>query len=180
MKKVLLILIAISLSPLVVFSQTKWTQTSASVSFTIKNRGSDVAGHFGGIQTALVFSPDKLASSSLKGSIDVATINTGIDKRNKDLQGENYFDVSKYKTIQMSSTKFAKKGNQYVGTFNVNIKGKAKAIEVPFTFSENGNTAEFKGTFTINRRDFGVGGKGGLAMFMSDNANVTIDIKAKK
>ncbi|HXS38140.1 MAG TPA: YceI family protein [Flavipsychrobacter sp.] len=180
MKKVLLSLMAISLSTLMAFSQTKWTQTSANVSFTIKNRGSDVTGHFGGIATSLVFSPDKLGSSSLKGSLNVGTINTGIDKRNKDLQGENYFDAAKYKTIQMSSTKFAKKGAQYIGTFNVTIKGKTKAIEVPFTFIENGNTAEFKGTFPINRRDFGVGGKGGLAMFMSDNANVTIDIKAKK
>ena len=179
MKKASLILIAVLFQSLA-FSQTKWQQTSASATFVIKNRGSNVSGHFGNLNTTLVFSPDNLAASSLKGSVEVSSFNTGITKRDKDLQGETYFDAGKHKVIEVSSTKLVKKGTQYSGTFNVTIKGVTKQVEIPFQFVQNGNNAEFKGGFTINRRDYGVGDKSGLAFFMSDDAHVNIDVKASK
>jgi polyisoprenoid-binding protein YceI len=179
MKNILLILMAFFVQG-IAFGQVTWQQTSGSVSFDIKNRGSKVNGHFGDLHTTLVFSPDKLAASSLKGYVAVSTINTGIDKRDKDLQGETYFDADKHKLIEVSSTKLVKNGSQYSGTFNVTIKGVTKQVEMPFQFIQNGNTAEFKGSCTINRKDYGVGGESGLAFFMSDDAHVNIDILAKK
>lgn len=179
MKNIVLILMASFLQG-IAFGQTKWQQTSGTVSFTIKNRGSNVSGHFGGLHTTLVFSPGNLAASSLKGSVDISSINTGIGKRDKDLQGETYFDAAKHKLIEVSSTRLIKKGAQYSGTFNVTIKGVTKQVEIPFQFIQNGKTAEFKGSCTINRKDYGVGGESGLAFFMSDDAHVNIDILAKK
>jgi polyisoprenoid-binding protein YceI len=170
----------ITLIPLQVVAQTKWQQTSASVSFTIKNRGSNVDGHFGRVTSALVFSPDKLEASSLKGSADVNTISTGIRKRDEDLKGEKYFDAAKHPAIEVASTKLGKRGTTYVGTFNVTIKGVTKQVEIPFEFTGNGNTAEFKGSCTVNRLDYGVGSKGGLAMFLGEDVHVSIDIKARK
>ena len=175
-KKFLVPCFALFLSPAIVFSQTTWKQTSASVEFKIKNAGINVTGRFSGLTTSLVFSPDKLASSSLKGSVGVSTIKTGIDKRDKDLQEDTYFNTGKFKTIEVKSTKISKKGSQYSGVFNVTIKGVTKQVEIPFQFTQHGNEAEFKGSFTINRRDFGVGGK---TLTMSDDAEVTIDVKAK-
>src|SRR4051812_24240230 len=113
MKKTIFIALLTAGFPAALFSQTHWQQTSGGVSFTIKNRGSDVKGTFGGLKTTLVFSPDNLGASSLKGSIDVNTINTGNGKRDKDLKQENYFDAGKHTTIEVASTKLAKKGAQY-------------------------------------------------------------------
>jgi polyisoprenoid-binding protein YceI len=157
-------------------AQTTWKMTSGEVSFKIKNAGVSVTGRFSGLNTKLVFSPDKLSSSSLSGSLEVGTIKTGIDKRDEDLKADKYFDAAKYKIIEMKSTKLSKKGDKYVGTFSVTMKGVTKQVEVPFEFIQKGQDAEFKGTFSINRRDYGVGGK---TLTMSDDANVTIDIKAK-
>lgn len=161
------------------FAQTQWEATSASISFAIKNHGSTVHGKFSGISTNIHFSPDKLATSSLKGSVSVGSINTGNDKRDKDLQDPTYFDASSHKFIEMSSTKIVRKGNNYVGTFNVTIKGITKAFEIPFQFTEEGNKASFKSSFSINRREFSVGNKNGLAMFMADDVYVYIDILVK-
>jgi polyisoprenoid-binding protein YceI len=180
MKKMFLVLLLSVISPWMLLGQTKWQQTAGSVSFAIKNRGSNVNGRFGGLKTTLVFSPEKLSASSLKGSVDVSTINTGNGKRDKDLKEENYFDAGKHTTIEVVSTKLAKKGAQYTGTFNVTMKGITRQVEIPFDFIEKGNTGEFKSNFSINRRDFGIGGKSGLAFFMADDAHVTIDIKARR
>jgi polyisoprenoid-binding protein YceI len=178
-KNIFLILLALTATYSQAFSQTSWKAYSGTIVFKIKNRGSTVTGSLGALKSTLLFSPDKLASSSLKGTVDVATIKTGIDKRDKDLQDEKYFDAGKYKLIDVSSVKLYKKGNAYAGLFNVTIKGVTKQMEIPFQFIQQGNNAEFKGSFTLNRRDFNVGTKGGLAMMLSDDVNVSIDVKTK-
>jgi len=97
--------------------------------------------------------------------------------RDNDLQGEKYFNSDKYKVIEVASTKLYHKGTQYAGMFNVTIKGVTKQVEIPFEFKQSGNEAEFTGSFPLNRRDFGVGGR---TLTMSDNLTVNIHIKAKK
>ena len=139
-------------------------------------RGVTVTGRFTGQKTTLVFDSADLAKSELVGSVEVATIKTGIDKRDRDLQATNYFNADKYKLIELRSTKLYKKDAQYAGMFNVTIKGITKQIEIPFEYNKTGNDAEFKGSFPLNRRDFGVGGS---SMMMSDNLTVNISIKAK-
>ena len=176
MKKILFALMIIVLAmPSMVFGQ-KWTPQSSEVSFQIKNAGLTVTGRFTGLKTNLIFNPSDLAKSSLSASVEVATVKTGIDKRDEDLQEEKYFNTDKYKQIEVKSTKLYKKGAQYAGMFNVTIKGVTKQVEIPFEFTASGNDALFKGSFTINRRDFGVGGS---SVMMSDNLTVNIMIKAK-
>ena len=163
------------LVPAIVFGQT-WKPEEYEVSFKIKNAGVTVTGRFTGLKTNLVFNPADLAKSALSASVDVTTIKTGINKRDEDLQEEQYFNSGKYKLIEMKSTKLYAKDGKYAGMFNVTIKGVTKQVEIPFEFTRNGNDAEFKGSFDLNRRDFGVGGS---SMMMGDNLTVSIMIKAK-
>ena len=68
-------------------------------------------------------------------------------------------------------------GSNYTGTFNLTIKDKTNQVQIPFTYSENGNTANFKGSFKIKRSDYGVGGK---SMVMSDDVTISIDVSTSK
>ena len=97
--------------------------------------------------------------------------------RDNDLQSEKYIKADKYKLIEVKSVKLYPKGPQFAGMFNVTIKGVTKQVEIPFEFTETGNEATFKGNFTINRRDFGVGGK---TLTMAEELEVNILVKAKK
>ena len=162
--------------PVLVFGQTHWKPYNYEISFKIKNAGATVTGRFTGLKANLAFDPANLAKSSLDASVEVATIKTGIDKRDRDLLEENYFNADKYRLIEMKSTKLYKKGDQYAGMFNVTIKGVTKSVEVPFEVTRNGTDAVFKGSFPLNRRDFGIGGK---SIMMSDDLTVNIMIRAK-
>ena len=177
MKKTIVISVLLTVFSYVPAFCQVWQPVTYNVSFKIKNAGITVTGKFTGLKTTLVFNPDKLATSSLKASLEVATIKTGIDKRDEDLQAEKYFDADKYKIIEVASTKLYKKGTQYSGMFNVTIKGVTKQVEIPFEFKQTGNEAEFTGSFPLNRRDFGVGGR---TLTMSDDLTVSIHIDAKK
>ncbi len=125
----------------------------------------------------MVFNPDKLSSSKLNGSVESGTLKTGIGMRDKTIKDDNYLDAAGHKLIQISSVKLYPKNTQYAGMFKVTIKGTTKEMEIPFDFIQLGDEADFNSTFTLNRRDFNVGGN---SMTMSDDVTVSIKIKARR
>ena len=159
-------------------AQTKWKAVSSEITFNIRNAGLNVSGSFTGLQSELSFSPDQLAACYIVAKVDANTINTGIELRNKHIKKEDYFDVAKYPKIEMTSVGFEKLADGYFkGKFKLTIKKTTKEISMPFYYSEKGNTAQLKGTFTINRRDFEVGGS---SWTMSDEVTISILVNTAK
>lgn len=151
---------------------------SHKVTFKIKNAGITVDGSFSEMQADIKFDPKDLDMSTLKASIGVASINTGINKRDKDLQMRKYFDVEKYPRITMTSKKIKHvEGDKYKATFDLTIKGVTKQIDVPFTYSGKENDGTFSAEFVVNRRDFGVGSK---SLILSDEATVSVQVIVKE
>lgn len=176
MKKYLLI-IALFISA-TAFAQFKQNVTKSSVTYDIKNMGINTSGVFGGLQADIKFDDQHLATSSIDASIDVTALNSDNTMRDNHLKSEDYFDVAKYPRITMKSVSFKhKSGNNYAGVFNVTIKDKTKQLEVPFTYVESASSAAFKGSFKLNRRDFGVGGK---TLTLSNEATVNISVETGK
>ena len=158
---------------LVSFSLVKLrpVDSNNSVTFTIKNFGINSIGEFKGLKGTINWEPENPAASYFNVSVDAATINTDINSRDNHLRSEEYFNVAKYPTINFVSTAVSP-GNV---TGNLTIKGVTKQISVPFTITPSGSTYIFEGSFTINRRDFGVGGN---SMVLSDDAKVHLKVQA--
>lgn len=123
------------------------------------------------------FDATKNAGNYIQASIDANTIYTDNSTRNGHLKKQEYFDVEKYPKISMVSTFFGKDKDIFRGYFNITIKDKTKAITVPFTFSEKTGKATIKGSFVLNRLDFGVGES---SIILSDNVTVTIEVNLQK
>ena len=156
------------------FAQIKSTDAKATVSFKIKNLGLNTGGVIRSVQASIMFDPAKLAESKIEATADVNTLDTDNDMRNNHLKKEEYFDVAKYPKIIMKSISLASKGgDNYIGQFNLTIKDKTKIVAVPFTYTQTSNSSLLKGSFKINRKDFGVGGN---SFTLSDD--VTIDLVA--
>jgi polyisoprenoid-binding protein YceI len=154
------------------------TVTKSSVTFHIKNLGITVDGLFAGFKGDIKFDPANLAGSTIEASVETNTIDTDNGTRNDHLKSDSYFDVAKYPTITMKSTAFKHKiGNSYSGTFNITIKDVTRSVEIPFTYTETGNTANFKSNFQVERSDYGVGGK---SLVMSDDVKIDIDVTTAK
>lgn len=159
-------------------SNQQWKPVKSDVTFTIKNLGLDVDGHFSDLEADINFSPNHLSSSSITASVKAQTIDTGIDLRDKHLRKDDYFHVDKYPLITLQSNSFKQqKQGHYEGNFTVTIKGTSKKITVPFTFKEQNGKGVFDGSFTIDRRDFDVGGG---SLTLSDEATVHIVVQANK
>jgi polyisoprenoid-binding protein YceI len=151
---------------------------SSKITFKIKNAGITVDSSFSDLQANIKFNPKDLDKSVLKASLGVASINTGIKKRDKDLQIRKYFNVKKYPRITMTSKKIKHvEKDKYKGTFDLTIKGVTKQIEIPFTYTGKDNEGKFSAEFKLNRRDFGVGSK---SLMLSDEATVFIEVTVRE
>lgn len=151
----------------------------SEIKFRIKNLGVGVNGSFSGLVGNFEFDPHNLSASSFEASIDVNSINTGINMRDNHLRSEDYFDVKNYPRIKFVSTKITgneKEGN-YVIFGKLTIKKTTKEISFPFTASPENGGIRFKGEFTLDRRDYRVGG---YNITLSDKLTVFLSVFAKK
>ena len=176
MKKIIVPLLILTIA-LAGFTLATSTVTRSAITFKIKNMGIGVEGSFGGLQVDVKFDPADLPESNISASVDAGSINSDNSSRDDHLKGEDFFDVAHYPKITLKSVAFKhKSGNNYTGQFNLTIKGKTKLIDVPFTFTEKGNTQAFKASFKLNRLDFGVGDS---SLILSDEATVNIDTEVR-
>jgi polyisoprenoid-binding protein YceI len=170
MKKIILFAI-IAFTATIVNAQYKPSEQGSSLTFEF-----NIDGSFKGLQGDIKFDPQNPAASLFDVSIDAATVNTDNGLRDNHLRGDTYFDVKNYPRIHFVSTKVIAKNGTFNITGNLTIKKKTKSIAFPFTAVASNDGYQFKGSFTINRKDFDVGGSSTIA----DNLDVSLNILVKK
>jgi polyisoprenoid-binding protein YceI len=161
-----------------VMAQYKAIDSKSAVKFKIKNFGINVDGTFGGVDGDISFDPNKPEEASFKVSISASTVNTDNDLRDSHLKKETYFDAEHFPRINFKSTKISRssKKGMFLIYGELNIKNHPKEISFPFTAEPSDDGYLFKGVFTINRRDFDVGG----SSIISDNAEISLSVYAHK
>lgn len=176
MKNIIAPLIAIVFLINGAFAQTKIIK--AKVTFKIKNLGINTDGSFNTIHANIQFDPASLATSSIEATADVNSIFTDNDTRDEHLRSDEFFDVARFPKITIRSVSLKRKsGDNYSGQFNVTMKDKTKAFEIPFSYIPTANGSAFKGSFKLNRMDFGVGSK---SLVLSNDVTVFIDLEIAK
>jgi len=158
--------------------------THTNIGFSIKHMMiSNVKGSFHNYSGDIEFDVDKKLFTKLNAKIDIASIDTGIEKRDEHLKSPDFFDVAKYKTIDFTMT--GMKEGKVHGTLTMH--GVTKDIVLTPTI--HGVIKDFKGAqrvgFTlegkINRKDFGLTWNkllegGGLTV--GEDVLLTIDVEA--
>ena len=153
-----------------------WKPSTAIIAFKIRHvAGATAEGSFKGFVGSVNFDSTNLSTASLKATIDTKTFETGSSLRDKTVKGDSYFDVEKYPKITMVSTKIEKGANpdSYIGSFDLTIKSVTKSVQFPFTFTKNGKEGQFKGSFSLNRIEYGVGGK---SFMLNDKPTIFITL----
>lgn len=122
----------------------------------------EVSGKFSKFDARILYDPESPETWSVTVTIPVSAIDTGIDLRDKDLQGETFFNAEKYPVIQFSSEKIQRIDDGYVAEGNLEMRGVTRPIRIPFQLAvhreEKGRSIlGVRGSFKLNRNDFGVG-----------------------
>ena len=125
-----------------------------------------VSGHFSKVSGALYFDPLRIAESSVEAVIDVASICTGVEKRDEDLRSPNYFDAEKYPKITFKSARVEYAGMDHClvhGDLTIHSVTRPATLDVryagPSHFQDDDRmytTFGFQATTRVNREDFGM------------------------
>lgn len=182
MMKRIILLVVLLLSSVPVAAQTRphiIDKAHSQINFVAEARFISAHGSFDRWEADVQLDPQRIENSSLKITIEAASINTRIERRDNHLRSNDFFAVEKYPTITFVSKKITKAGdNKYNVLGDLTIRGVTKEIEVPLTmvFYEN-NRGRFRGTFEVNRKDFGVNYNSRLNP-IEDIVLVRVDINA--
>ena len=176
MKKLILIVAVVSWSANT-SAQVQWEVDSSHVAFYIDNAGFEVEGSFSDLSAEIAFSPNRLEKSKMIASVPANTVRTGIKLRDKHLKKYDYFDVENFPNIELQSEIFERKGENYIGEFELMLKGKSTKLTIPFVFEQDKKAALIEGGFSINRLDFDLGKN---SIILSDTVRVEVMVKLSK
>lgn len=135
------------------------TPENTSIQFAIRNAGLQVNGQFTAFSGRANLQPEQPGATSVKVTIDVASIDTGIGMRDKHLRNEDYFHVEKYPQIIFESTGWEIQNQGYLLKGKITIKETTKNIEIPVKKVTQGDVIAWEGEVKLDRLAFKVGGK---------------------
>jgi polyisoprenoid-binding protein YceI len=180
-----------SLSALAQTSTWNIDPAHSTAQFTVRHLAiSNVTGNFTKVTGSVVLNEKDITQSQVSASIDVSSVDTRVEARNKDLKSPNFFDVEKYPTIEFKSRRIVSGGGklQVIGDLTIHgttrevtldVDGPTPELSDPWGNSRRGISA----TTTINRRDFNLTYnnllKTGEAV-VGDNVKIQIDAEMVK
>ncbi|GAO42412.1 YceI family protein [Flavihumibacter petaseus] len=164
MKPFTLVLAAASLfSSLTLSAQTKWKLDKAhsTVRFSVTHMVvSEAEGSFKVWDGTVENTKPDFSDAKIAFSVDVNSINTDNENRDKHLKSDDFFNAEKYPTIKFESTSMQPQGNnKYKLNGNLTIRDVTKPVTFDVTYGgsitgQRGTKAGFKATTTINRFDY--------------------------
>ena len=161
----------------------------SSVQFRIRHLFSTVVGRFDKFEGTLSGDPANPASLKVSASVDIASVNTANEARDKHLRSADFFDVDHHPKAAFVSTRAAVGDTKDTGTVTgkLTIRGITKEVTFKGNFLGEGadpkgaTRAGFHATTTLNRVDFGVAYNatlpGGVSMLGND-VELIIDVEA--
>src|SRR3984893_13165825 len=83
----------------------------STAQFTVRHLGiSNVTGSFTKVTGSVALNDKDVTQSQVSPSIDVNSIDSRVEMRDKDLKSDHFFDVEKYPTIEFKSKKIVSNG----------------------------------------------------------------------
>ena len=110
---------------------TIWNIDSShsSVQFSVRHLMiTNVRGEFSGLKGTVEFDPAAPETAAVQASLEAATINTREAKRDDHLRSADFFDTEKHATLSFVSTALAKKGDGFLLTGDLTIRGTTKSV----------------------------------------------------
>ena len=146
-----------------------------------------VRGKFDAWEGELLLDTENPSNSSVHASIESASVNTGVEERDKHLRSDDFFNTEEYPTIEFRSTAFERSSEGYRVRGNLTIRGVTKPLTLevenlgkgvdPWGNTRIGLSVRGK----VNRKDFGLTWNQALeagGVLVGDEVAIEIDVQA--
>ncbi len=146
--------------------QNKWNIDVAhtNINFTVSHMViAEVTGTFKEYEGTVVSSKEDFSDAQIEVVIKAKSVNTENNDRDNHLRSGDFFDVEKYPLLVFKSTQVENKGNgKLTITGDLTLRGVTNKVEIDTKFKGKAVNpwgqivAAFKGTTTINRKQWGL------------------------
>jgi polyisoprenoid-binding protein YceI len=157
--------ILVILPSLAIASMWQIDPDHSSIQFKVRHMMiSNVKGVFHNFKGTVAIDDQDITRSKVSASIDAASVDTGVAKRDEDLRSANFFDVARYPTISFTAKKIVAIGmGNYRLTGDLTIHGVTREVTLDMEGPSPAVTDFYKNTRRgatasgkINRKDFGM------------------------
>jgi len=164
----------------------------STVLFKIRHLFTNVTGTFKSFDGKITFDEKQPQKSEVSGSIDTVSIDTGVTKRDEHLRSPEFFDAAKhpkitFKSAGVSDVDSSGKKGKVKGTLAMHGIEKPIVLEAAYLGKGPGmdgkERAGFRGTTTVNRKDFGLAWNKAIeagGMMLGDDVTIEIDVEGVK
>ncbi|MDD5627724.1 MAG: YceI family protein [Elusimicrobia bacterium] len=136
----------------------------STVGFKVKHLGiSTVPGKFAKFKGTVTLEKHQSSAARVEALIEAASIDTGIEARDKHLKSPDFFDVEKHPEIRFVSAKVSRmKDGKFVMEGDLTMHGVTKPVKLDAVFGGEvkdpwgGHRAACSATGVIDRKDFGL------------------------
>lgn len=136
----------------------------SQVNFTVRHMGfSRVRGRFESFEGTVRMNPEALATLEAEATIEVASVNTGENKRDDHLRSDDFFAADQYEHIRFRSTGVRDaSAQQFTLVGELTIRDVTKAVELDAEYLGagqdpwGGTRVAFEAETTINRKEYGL------------------------
>jgi polyisoprenoid-binding protein YceI len=149
--------------PLMAQTQWEFDKAHTKIQFTAQHmKISEVAGQFKKYSGTITAGEQDFTDAKIKVTIEASSVDTDNDRRDKHLQGDDFFNTSQYPEITFTSESLRKVGDdkyKLKGQLTIKDVSKTEEFDVKYmgTVEAMGATrAGFKVTGTIDRFDYNV------------------------
>lgn len=132
---------------------------SSSITFTATQNNSPIIGQFKSFSGDINFDPAQLKASSVKISVDLASVTTSYKEVQDTLKTTNWFDVKAFPQAVFQANDFTKTGNNaYTANGTLSIRDKTVPVVLNFVLDQyTADKAHATGSVQLKRLAFGVG-----------------------
>ena len=168
MKK-LTVILSLLILPVSVFAQDSWVEDPAhsKLGFTVTHLGiADVPGYFDDYGVTIEASEEDFSDAKVELSVQTASIDTRVQKRNDHLKSPDFFNVEKYPAMTFKSTGIKEiTDNKYELTGDLTLHGLTKPVTMTMVYrgtvqnemTQGNLKAGIQITGTIDRSEFDLG-----------------------
>ena len=175
-------------------STTTWNidPTHSVAEFKVKHMMiSNVKGQFAKVSGVLILDESELTNSSVKASIEAASIGTRDAERDTHLKSEDFLHVEKFPTLTFKSTRISLvRDGELAAEGDLTIRGVTRkvvfSVEGPTPPKKDpwGNTrVAVSATTKINRKDYGLTWNAALetgGILVGEEVTITLDLEFLK
>ena len=129
---------------------------ASELTFHATSRLMNADGRFSRFAGDVTVDPADLNTARVTVSVEAASLDTGISRRDRHLRSEDFFDVEKFPAITFESLRVEGAGRRLLVVGRLTLRGVTREVRVPVDVSVAGKRLEARGQFDVKRTDHGL------------------------